>query len=364
MGRNRKLPVQRHRWLAGRAAVLLAIVTVGIVAIVHYSSWGDALAAGQGQPTAAGRAHAARHPHVVSALANAPRPPISRAQAARPGRDHPVASAVGTTVRAAPRSVLSSPSPAASSSVSPPPTPSGPATGASAPLHFRTLPPGAKLPSGAQCAKWVLAKPSAENKGVNTRFNHTTGQHVGRGFFQGDTPQASGLIAPRINGNFTGTTKEILRWAACKWGISQSIVFAQAAVESWWRQTTQGDFGTDPSACPPAHRALNAQGQCAQSYGILQNRYPFEKSSWPGNGRSTAMNADTAYAIWRSCFDGYETWLNTVPRGSQYHSGDAWGCVGRWFAGRWHTAPAQQYVSKVAQYMREKIWTTPDFQQP
>jgi autotransporter family porin len=210
----------------------------------------------------------------------------------------------------------------------------------------------------------VLATPSAENKGVNKRFNHTIGQHVGRTFFQGDTPQADRLIAPRINGNFTGTTKEILRWAACKWGINQNIVFAQAAVESWWRQTTKGDYGTDRSACPPGHRTLNAQGQCAQSYGILQNRYPYETSSWPGIGRSTAMNADTAYAIWRSCYDGYETWLNTVERGSQYHAGDAWGCVGRWFAGRWRTAPALQYISKVQQYMHEKIWTTPDFQQP
>jgi hypothetical protein len=210
----------------------------------------------------------------------------------------------------------------------------------------------------------VLAKPSPENKGVNKRFNQATGQHVGRTFFQGDTAKANKLIAPRIDGNFTGTTKEILRWAACKWGINQNIVFAQAAVESWWRQTTQGDLGTDRSACPPGHRKLNAQGLCAQSYGILQNRYPFEKSSWPGIGRSTAMNADTAYGIWRTCYDGYETWLNTVPRGSQYHAGDAWGCVGRWFAGRWHTAPAQQYIGKVKQYMSEKIWTTPDFQQP
>jgi len=199
---------------------------------------------------------------------------------------------------------------------------------------------------------------------VNKRFNHTTGQHVGRNFFQGDTSQANGLIAPRINGNFTGTTQEILRWAACKWGINQNIVFAQAAVESWWRQTTKGDFGTDRSLCPPGRRKPNAQGQCAQSYGILQNRYPYEKPSWPGIGRSTAMNADTAYAIWRTCYDGYETWLNTVPEPRPYHAGDAWGCVGRWFAGRWRTVPAQQYIGKVRLYMREKIWETPDFQQP
>jgi len=36
----------------------------------------------------------------------------------------------------------------------------------------------------------------------------------------------------------------------------------------------------------------------------------------------------------------------------------------RWFAGRWHTQPAEQYVSKVRQYLREKIWKTKNFQQP
>jgi autotransporter family porin len=237
-------------------------------------------------------------------------------------------------------------------------------TAASSPAFFHTLPPGAKLPSSAQCAAWVRARPAAENKGVNTPFNQRTGQSVGQNFFTGDTPAANRKIAPRINGNFTGTTKQILRWAACKWGINQNIVFAQAAVESWWRQTTHGDFDSDPTLCPPGHRHLNAQGQCPQSYGILQNRYPFEKASWPGIGRSTAMNADTAYAIWRTCFNGYETWLNTVPESTPYKKGDAWGCVGRWFSGRWHDAGAQQYIAKVKQYKNERIWTTKDFQEP
>jgi hypothetical protein len=31
-------------------------------------------------------------------------------------------------------------------------------------------------------------------------------------------------------------------------------MFAQAAVGSWWRQTTKGDYGTERSACPPGHR--------------------------------------------------------------------------------------------------------------
>jgi hypothetical protein len=232
------------------------------------------------------------------------------------------------------------------------------------PAYFHTLPPSAALPSGAQCARWVRARPIAENKGVNRRYNQTKGEPVGPGFLAGDEPQADQLIAPRIDGDFTGTTAEILRWAACKWGIDQDIVFAQAAVESWWRQTTLGDW--ESNGCPPGHGpgVDGKPGLCPQSWGILQNRYPYEQSSWPGIADSTAMNADTAYAIWRSCYDGYETWLNTVQHVGTYQAGDEWGCVGRWFAGRWHTAPAQQYIAFVKKYLREQIWTQPDFQQP
>ena len=45
-------------------------------------------------------------------------------------------------------------------------------------------------------------------------------------------------------------------------------------------------------------------------------------------------------------------------------AGDAWGCAGRWFSGRWHTAAAEEYVTKVKQYRDQEIWRTPDFQQP
>ncbi len=235
---------------------------------------------------------------------------------------------------------------------------------AAAPAFFRTLPPGARLPSGAQCARWVLARPIKENKGVNVPFNHRTGEHVSASFLAADKPQADKTLVPRINGDFTGTTAEILRWAACKWGINQDVVFAQAALESWWRQTTKGDWET--SGCAPGH-GIGVDGEpglCPQSWGILQNRYPYEKSSWPGIERSTAMNADVAYAIWRSCYDGYETWLNTVTHVGTYRAGDVWGCIGRWYAGRWHTGPAQTYIAAVKRYLREHIWTTRDFQQP
>lgn len=240
---------------------------------------------------------------------------------------------------------------------------SAPPSGAVAPLHFRTLPVGAKLPSGAQCARWVRASPSPETRPANESFNHTTGQHVGPGFFPaGDSPQVR-TLAPLISGDFTGTTQEILRWAACKWGINQDIVFAQAAVESWWRQGQLGDWGTNAGSCPRGYGigANGMPGECPQSYGILQTKYQFEQAAWPGIGASTAMNVDAAYAIWRSCYDGYEVWLNNNPRGKSYRAGDLWGCVGRWYAGSWYTSAADGYIHQVKAFLREQIWRQPDF---
>jgi hypothetical protein len=242
----------------------------------------------------------------------------------------------------------------------------GPAAPAAKTVYFHTLPPGAKLPTGAHCARLVNASRRGEVKAANKPYNRRTGQRVGSKFFStGDSRLAQQRLAPRINGDFTGTTIDILRWAACKWGIDQDIVFAQAAVESWWQQDTKGDWGTDAAACPAGHKLGQdgKAGQCPQSYGILQNRYPYEDGGWPAMISSTAMNADAAYGIWRACFDGYEPWLNTVPRGTQYKAGDAWGCVGRWFAGRWRTTAALGYIHKVQHYLKEKIWLQPDFKQ-
>jgi autotransporter family porin len=233
------------------------------------------------------------------------------------------------------------------------------------PGHFETLGPGAALPSGSQCASWVRGRPLPERKAANRAANHATAQHVGSLFDPGATdPKADSRIAARVDGAFTGTTQEILRWTACKWGIDENLVYAQAAVESWWRQSTEGDWAGDASACAPGHGlgADGRAGQCPQSFGILQNRYPYERSTWPGIQRSTAMNADTAYAIWRACFEGYEHWLNDVSN-RHYGPGDAWGCVGRWFSGRWHTGPAELYVVKVKDYLAGRIWEMHDFQE-
>ncbi len=231
--------------------------------------------------------------------------------------------------------------------------------------HLATLRPGSTLPSGSQCAARVMSVAIPEDRSVNVPYNKVTGQSVGNLFPAADAPQTNRVLAARIDGHFTGTTAQILRWAACKWGIDEDLVFAQAAVESWWRQTNLGDWGTDARACPPGH-GIGQDGRaglCPESYGILQNRYSVERSAWPALEQSTAMNVDVAYGIWRACFEGYEVWLNTVQRVGTYAPGDAWGCIGRWFAGRWHTAPAETYVAKVKQYLDQRVWLLGTFQE-
>jgi RNA polymerase sigma factor (sigma-70 family) len=272
---------------------------------------------------------------------------------------HPAiaATAVGALIAGGALTATNWPRPAPASPLAAPST-APPATATETPpsSHFGLLPPGATLPSGAQCATAVRSVPSTENKGINTTANHTIGHTV---------PDSTGMIA-RVDGNFTGTTEQILRWTACKWGIDEDMLKAQAAIQSWWHMDNRSDWGTDASRCPAGHGpgVDGTPGQCPESYGLLLVRYPYNVNAFPGVDTSSAMNTDYAYAVWRSCYEGGMTWLNTVERGSDYAAGDAWGCMGVWYSGRWHTIIADGYITRVKDYLAQRIWETPNFQQP
>jgi autotransporter family porin len=96
----------------------------------------------------------------------------------------------------------------------------------------------------------------------------------------------------------------------------------------------------------------------------MQVKYHFYSSGWPEAVRSTAFNLDTAFAVWRACFEGYEKWLNDVTHVGHYTTGDLWGCVGRWYAGRWHTPDANNYIAKVKSFLAARVWENRKFQEP
>ncbi len=238
-----------------------------------------------------------------------------------------VAASTGTTTTTTtrpPSTTTTTAAPATTTTTAPP------STG-----HFNTLPPGSALPSDATCAAQV--RRATEIRPQNATYNQI------KGF--GTPANAPSALFKRVTGNFTGTTDEIIQWAACKWGIDEDIVRAQTAKESWWTMTAVGDNG--------------------ESFGLMQVRQPY--IAWAfnnGNGdakSSSAFNMDVALAYRRNCLEGNETWLNTVDRGRDYAAGDLWGCVGLWFSGRWYTQPSVQYINDVQSYLNQRIWTTPNF---
>jgi hypothetical protein len=178
-----------------------------------------------------------------------------------------------------------------------------------------------------------------ERRPDNRVANHTV---PGRAQLRRWRERSEMPYARRVNGRFRGTTDEIIQWAAHKWGFRPKVLRAVATVESWWHQSTVGDNG--------------------DSFGLFQVRRPYH--CW-GKCRvardSTAFNADYYGGILRAYFDGRMKWLNTVERGKQYESGDLWGSVGAWFAGRWWTDPARQYVQRVKDRLRERTWRKPWF---
>lgn len=145
----------------------------------------------------------------------------------------------------------------------------------------------------------------------------------------------------QVSGAFTGTTDEIIQWAAQKHGLDPNLLRAVAAVESWWHMSTNGDNG--------------------DSFGLFQIRRPYHCCDFLA-ANDTAFNADYYGAIIRSYYDGRQTWLNTVSgNGARYRAGDLWGSVGAWFSGRWHDPGAAGYIAKAKQYMRERVWRAPGF---
>lgn len=151
--------------------------------------------------------------------------------------------------------------------------------------------------------------------------------------------------AKYVTGAFTGTTDEVLQWAAIKWGIKPDLLRAVAVVESYWKMSTVGDSG--------------------DSFGLFQVRRPFHcvEPSCALFRDDAAMNADYYGGIVRAYYDGRQRWLNDVAseNGKPYRRGDIWASVGAWYSGRWWDDAARGYVAKVRSALAARSWRASDF---
>jgi hypothetical protein len=200
----------------------------------------------------------------------------------------------------------------------------------------RTRPVGSKPRSDRAAAK-LVTRSSWEPRARNRKANHTMLTRAQIRFFRRHSTMP---YKGRVTGHFTGTTDEIIQWAASKHGIGVNIMRAVAVVESYRQMSFVGDDG--------------------DSFGLYQIRRPYH--CCPAFARaSTAFNADYYAAIIRSYYDGKQGWLNDVERGRDYRAGDLWGSIGAWFSGRWHTPAAEQYIRRVKRVLAKRTWRTAGF---
>lgn len=248
-------------------------------------------------------------------------------------------------------------------------------------IHFGTLPASASLPSDSWCAAhipWEREMVPA-NAGTNGTIPDA-GQlaaYAANGYtanyYDGKWAYA------RVDGHYTGTTDMIFRWAACKWGIDEDVVRAEATAEDWdWNQPdSHGDKRTSYSECVNGpFKSLwdfMCPSCCYQSWSIFQTKVYYDWPTWPMIHNSTAFGADFRMADQRACMDGdlagyfvgrptYNGHSYTKDVASGNLNTILWGCVGFHYSGNWYDGNSSNgalwYINVVKNYYYNKPWKT------
>ena len=214
---------------------------------------------------------------------------------------------------------------------SPPPPPPPPPTGTPGTPIVSWRAAGSQPLTDAQAA--ALVSPRAEVHSDNVTANHyvptaseLTAFHnavYGAGPNAGRRADAYNPLLKYVSGGFTGTTDEIIQWAAHKWGIPEDVLRAVAVNETHWHQGAMGDRrdGVNASLYPAQSRIDS--DSVYESLGLTQVKRRPDGSMNPGTEplrwESTAFNVDYASAGIRYYFDGYCGWCNPG-----YAPGQAW----------------------------------------
>jgi hypothetical protein len=187
----------------------------------------------------------------------------------------------------------------------------------------------------------ALVKHAPETRPDNAADNARVPSSSQLAYFRAHDDSMPAAYLEKIDGNYTGSTDQIIQWAAIKWGLDPELLRAVASVESWWHMYTVGDEGNAFGLFQ-----IDARYHCCQD--LAED--------------DSAFNADYYGAIIRSYYDGTQTWLNTVSgNGKRYRAGDLWDSVGYWASGRWDVATGWEYVDKVKADLGAQVWRQPNF---
>lgn len=224
----------------------------------------------------------------------------------------------------------------------------------------------------AQAAALVV--PAAETRTDNAGANNywpsdaeLTAFRTGETDRYGRTAAQENPYSAYVTGRHTGTTDEIIQWAAAKWGIPADWLRAEYVVESYWHMSTLGDLTTVASSAPyPAYSQVSST-QVYQSLGISQVRWNHPDSNDSGIGaeplrwKSTAFNADYQASRVRFYFDN-PNGLRTAWGDATYAACQNWLSIGGWFEPYpWNNSGQQSYVSTVQSKLAARTWAQPGF---
>jgi len=254
--------------------------------------------------------------------------------------------------------------PSATPSTAPTATPSSTAT-----PYFSLLPSGSALPSDATCAAAVAGdtfEPRPANAVPNSFMPTASDLTTYQSEASGGEGGAPGSYLVRADGQFTGTTDAILKWASCKWGFDENVTRATAVNETDWKQEAIGDIGNGISLGILQVKTVDYPSTC-ESVASSQETSEVTNSNCYSY-LSTAFDADYKLAQQRACFEGQVSYLTsrtptagypTYPNGTPEQM--MWGCVGWWYSGSWYDSGALSYISQVQSYLASEPWLQPGF---
>jgi hypothetical protein len=225
----------------------------------------------------------------------------------------------------------------------------------------------------SDAAAAARVRPAAENRPGNAaanayvpsaralqRFHHARDD-------RGQTVVQSDPYFADVTGHFSGTTDEIIQWAAHKWGIPEDWLRAQYAVESHWRQRAMGDLRTETPAARARYPAFSCPTatQCYESLGITQSKWRPDGSDGPGTEplrwKSTSFNVDYQAATVRFYYDNPRG-LRAAWGDSSYKAGEAWLSLGGWFKPYpWGNPGQRRYVRDVERTLAKRPWARSHF---
>jgi len=261
----------------------------------------------------------------------------------------------------------------------------------------------AALPSESACAAQVNATPLPENTPGNTPYNAPPPDGVPSYFYQyegggGGSSVPSSDFA-EVDGNYSGTTPDIVRVYSCEWGIDENTIFAEMVVESGWNQGTAGDYNNppgDPSGLPVTaitpggvFSAFNGMFGATgsnhyDSFGILQDKVYYFWPEFPMVQQSTPFAVDVRLAQLRACMNGdsasyynskgsqgpayaaavsaAQSDPNGLATGTTFQPNETnlqylqWGCIGSHFSGSWYDPDSVGYNQSVASILQSQGW--------